>query len=324
MISFPVFVRRSAAFSALGTGLFLAGCQTPDLKPFGTASADLVTSINSGGDLAIRPLLQTTVVLNGRTIAPTSAEHPAHALQESWRQRRRTADALLAYSGALAAIGDASANRRANAKALVDSVNGLAAAATGHNLISDAAGNLSGKILETFVEVKAFRDLAATVQSADPAIRAIAGVLKRDFADLASLYESQQSDAIIAATFAKAKVEDFSAKMLHARDRQRDAVALNPGDPAKSAELARLDAVLAGAEPELSAQRQKLKQEETALVTGLEFFAAADRAVDAWAAAHHDIGAALAAKRRPNLMLLATRAQELHDAIEAMKSAKHP
>jgi hypothetical protein len=317
------------ATAALVALVFLAGCQTPDLKPFASASADLATSIKKGGELAITPLLAAPMKVGHDLVPPSSDQHPGKKLQEEWDKRCKTADALLAYSASLAAIADASAHRQGNAKGLVDSVNALAKTVTGATPLTDAASNLASKVLETAAEVKAFRDLSAAVKSADPAIQAVALSLQADFVEIANVLRSRLTTQRSDASSASKPVKDFLDTVRKRRDRQRVEVAKALVDPKRSAEqpaldaeLAHLDALVANAEPEDNTRTAELNRLESAIAAGKAFFAAAEATTKTWADAHRDIAVALEEKRTPNFMLLVSRAQELRNLVIELKPAK--
>jgi hypothetical protein len=302
--------------------LVVSGCQVPDLKPFASASAMLATSINQGGDLAIAPFTRESVMIDGAFVAPGLPTHPGTQLQAEWDVRRKTADAILVYSASLSAIADASAKRKENAAALVDSVRQIAAVVPGANVITPAAGNLTIGLLGTVVEVKAFHDLSAAVQSADPAIQLIAGSLLQDFDSLSHLYAPQQRNRISQIVPSLASAEQFYATLKAKQAELRRALTENLADKDKNAELAHIDGLVAGVEPEVLAKRAELARLQAALADGKAFYAVAANAIDTWAAAHAEIAKALQEKRAPNLMLLATRAQELRGLVADLQAEK--
>jgi rRNA maturation endonuclease Nob1 len=294
----------------------------PDLKPFATATASVATDIKQGGDLTLAPLAQAPALVKGELVLPGEPNHPARQLTEAWDKRRHTADAIVAYSAALAAISDASAKRQANAEGLVKSVNALANTVTGANALSDAASALASKVVATVAEVKADRDLSAAVQSADPAIQEIAHALQLDFQDLAKEYKALETARLVAAVKAFAPVDNFYSTVKAQRDQQRTEVAKAVGDVAKGAELSRLEALVAGAESDWQARRTERDGALAALATGQDFFTKAGAAIGAWAEAHHALAATLKEKRPPDLIVLLTRAQELRTLVAALKTSK--
>jgi len=303
--------------------LLLAGCQTPDLKPFADASGALVSGINQGGDMAIAPLAGQAVMINGVLVEPGAPDHPAAKLGALWTERRAAADALLAYSESLAAISDAAANRKANASTLVDSVRHLAAAVPGVNVSSNAAGDLVVFVLGAGIEVKAWHDMDAAVNSADPAIQAIAGVLKQDFAALAAELESVSLNQLMTATTpALREVERLYAPVREKQKAQRLLLANDLSNVSAAAELLRLDSLRAGLEPDLTALQAEKRRLEDTRAAGRDFYAAAGGAIDAWAAAHHDLVSSFEEHRGPNLKLLAARAQELNALVKEFRSER--
>lgn len=314
---------KSRLLAGLAFALVLSGCQTPDLKPFAAASATIVSGINQGGDMAIAPLARQSVMVNGTLVAPGAPEHPANKLVALWASRRAAADAILVYSESLAAISDASANRKADATALVDSVRHLAAAIPGVSVSSNAAGDLVVFAVGAGVEVKAWHDMAAAVNSADPAVQVMADLLKQDFIALSAEFESETLNQLItSASPALREVERLYAPLREKQKAQRVIVAGDPSNVNAGVELTRLDGLLAGLEPDLAALRAEKSQLEDTLAAGKSFYAAVGKAIDAWAVAHHDLVKTFAENRGPNLVLLAARAQELDTLIKEFRNEK--
>ena len=307
--------------AGLAFALLLSGCQTPDLKPFADASATLVSGINQGGDMAIAPLASQAVMVNGVLVAPGAPEHPASKLIALWAERRAAANAILAYSQSLADINDAATNRKATATSVVDAVRHLAAAVPGVNVSSNAAGDLVVFVLSAGIEVKAWRDMASAVKSADPAVQAIAGVLKQDFAALSAELESVTLNQLTSSTTPALREVDRLYEPVREKQRaQRILLATDLSNLSVSTELLRLDSLRAGLEPDLVALRAEKSRLEDTRTAGKNFYAAAGGAIDAWAAAHHDLVESFEEHRGPNLRLLATRAQELNTVIKEFRS----
>lgn len=301
----------------------VAGCQTPDLKPFAAASATIVASINRGGDQAIAPLAGQAAMVNGSLVATGSPEHPANKLQTLWTERRKAADAILVYSESLAAINDAAANRKGNATALIDSVRQLASAIPGVNVSSNAAGDLVIFAVSAGVEVKSWHDMSSAVKSADPAIQLLAGMLRQDLVALSAEFESEMLNQLMTSTVpALREVERLHGPLREKQRAQRVIVARDPSDATAGAELMRIDGLIAGLQPDLNALRAEQAQLKQILATGKNFYAAVGRAIDAWAAAHHDLVRVFEENRGPNLVLLAARAQELDTLIQAYRNEK--
>ena len=89
-------------------------------------------------------------------------------------------------------------------------------------------------------------------------------------------------------------------------------------DTAAGAELARLDQLVADAEPEYTAKKARLAQIELEKDRGLQFFNEAQSAVKAWASAHTSLISTFEEKRKPDLTLLASKAEELKGLIEQL------
>src|SRR4051812_13211762 len=227
-------------------------------------------------------------------------------------------DAVLVYSSSLAAINAAAAHRKQNATELVGSVKQLASAVPTLGTGASAAGDLIVFGLGTYVEIRAWHDMRKAVESADPAIQLVAKALKKDFAELSNEFESKPNDHLIQLDVALRPVTRIHDALAAQRDTQRTRVAGAPGDATLGAELARLDGLVAAADMDLNKLQAEKARIEGFRTDGLEFFASAIRAVDAWAVAHADLVKSFEQNRDPNLALLAARAQELKDIVDKL------
>jgi hypothetical protein len=314
---------RPAARAAWATSLVcilaLAGCSTPDLKPFADASRAASTGVNAGGDLAIQPLTRMTLWDGTTFVPPSDPNHASKEILKSWEIRRKAMDAVLVYSASLVAINEASARRKANATELVDSVKQLAGAVPGIDVVTNAAGDLTVTTIATTVEVKAYRDMRKAVEAADPAIQEIAKVLKQDFVELSNLFESPLLNESIQVSGSLRPVKMVYEKLQDRREQQRKAVAEDPCNPTLGNELARLDALSAAVEQDLNRFRTEKARIEESLADGKAVFAATIATIDAWASAHTDLVKSLEQNRAPNLVLLVARAEELKEIVDRVR-----
>lgn len=315
--------RRSTGFGVFALTLvvlvLLAGCTISDLRPFADASKTLSSSVNTGGDLAIKPLARMAIWDGTKYVQPEDPKHPGKTLAASWELRRKAMDAVLVYSASLAAISEAAAHRKENASSLVGSVKQLASAVPAIGTGVSAAGDLVVFGLGTYVEIKAWHDLRKAVESADPAIQLIAKALRKDFGELSNEFESKPNDQLIQLGVAMRPVSRLRDALASQRDTQRDRVAGAAGDPALGAELARLEGLLAPVDAELNQLRSEKARIERFRAEGVEFFTSAGNAVDAWATAHSDLVDSMKQQRAPNLALLAARAEELKEIVDKLR-----
>lgn len=307
----------------LATSL-VGGCESPNLDSFVEATADLKTSVVIGGDMVIAPLTQQSVWSSeaNNFISPGDPKHPAATLATDWKIREQTMEAVVVYSVSLAAIGEASAQRRESATEVVTAVKELASTIPGVSIGSSAAGDLLIMGLETLIEVKAYHDMAKAVEAANPAIEMIAKVLKKDFRDLAILYEAIQIDKRAEVNKEIRPVQRHYDALLIAQEEQRKKVSNAVDNVELGNELARLNQLIAAVEPELTSLINRKATLEAEKANGLEFYDSTIRAIDAWSEAHASLKEYFAENRRPNLVLLATRAEELKELVSKLKTNK--
>lgn len=296
----------------LGLGLLLvAGCATPDLRPFAEATDSVASGIRQGGDRIVADLARE----------PSLSGTTPDALQAEWGVRKQAADALVAYSGSLAAIAEASAHRKAHAAALHESLQTLAGSIPGVNLAAGAGGEAFRSVISAIIEVKAARDLAAAVRAADPAIQTLAAALKADFASISTIHLSHFRTAQMIASGSDIRdLRRLHEKLLAEQQNLRVAAARDLASPS-ALELARIDALLAPVRHDLQAHDALIARQQARIDEILLFHRHLAAAIDAWAAGHADLAAALAQNRRPDLVLLVARARELQEAVASLKTA---
>ncbi len=300
--------------------MILAGCATPDLAPFSEATATLKTAVKQAGDLTVQSIATQTVTIQGQAIAPGDENHPAAELKKSWEKRRRAMEAVAAYSASLAAIADASENRKANAEAVVGAVQELAANC-GFSTGTGAAGDILVTVGSTIIELKAHRDLSRAVSSVQPVAAAIAKALTNDFQELAALYESALRREIRRLKNEREGPDAYFSSLIQRRNSLRSAGAGLAADSRRE-EMAALSSLVAAVQPEIESYDSQIAAHQLALENGLRFYSDAALAIDAWQRAHAEVQRALDENRRPNLSVLMSRALELRELVQQIKAGK--
>lgn len=160
--------------------VFVTGCSMPDIAPFSSATVTLAAAVKEGGQITIESLEKSSIEVNGQIAEPSDPRHPAAELKDYWSKRVEAMDAIVAYSGSLTAITDASINGKTNATDVLRTVNSLANKVPGVSAVSGEAGGLIIFIAEAAIELKAYNDLWKAVGEADKAIQGIAKILSGD------------------------------------------------------------------------------------------------------------------------------------------------
>lgn len=318
-----VNVIKCVCFFVLAASV-VGGCESPNLDSFVETTATLKTSVVIGGDMVIAPLTEQLVWDKDKEkyVKPGDPEHPAARLTATWMSRKKAMDAVVVYSASLAAIGEASAERGENAREVVTAVKKLGSAIPGVSIGSSAAGDLLIMGLETIIEVKAYHDMAKAVEAANPAIELIADVLKKDFKDMEILFEASQIDKRGEVRKEIRPVQRHYDALLKAQEKQRIEVSKDVNNVDLGNELARLNELIAAVEPEITSLKSKKARLETERNNGLEFYASVINTIDAWSEVHASLKEYFDENRRPNLVLLAARAEELKELVDELKANK--
>jgi hypothetical protein len=192
-----------AVFTALS---LLAGCtELPDLKPFADATAAMAGAMQQG-------YTQTETLLERAGIETAKLTE----LRDKWEPTRKAIAAMVAYSDALAALGDAGNKGEESAGALISSLEGVQQAVgaliPGLPALPTSVTNAFKQINGVIAKIRARRALKEVVNDADNALRAAADILSVNFRSLA---EINRSAAIEVRT--QLNADNFATRNYHDR-----------------------------------------------------------------------------------------------------------
>ena len=291
---------------------FCTACQLPDTRSFAEATSTLRHSIIRGGEVVVG-------AQDGGGIL--DAEAPAAQLAMEWNVRVETIDAILQYSDALTSIVDAGGNKGEKTAALAASVETLAKSLPPNAISSGISeGKAVAEILVNAAkQVRASRSIERALSEAHAAVVEIARILEADFKDLARIYENEMQNQIKALNDAYGASNQYRKRLSDSLSKARTEM-LDARTSATVADVAALEELYAATRPEHDRYRALLSRLERARQGGLDFFGRAQTAVKIWEQAHADLRGAVMANRRPNVMLLASTATELREAIDDLRN----
>ena len=175
---------RAQGLAVLVSLSLLSGCtQLPDLKPFADATAAMAGAMRQG-------YTQTEAMLTRAGV--DSAQ--VRTLQARWEPTRKAVNAMVAYSDALAALGDAGNKGEESAGALISSLEGVQQAVgaliPGLPAIPTSITAAFRQINGVIAKIRARRALKEVIVEADDALRAAADILSLNFRSLAEINRS--------------------------------------------------------------------------------------------------------------------------------------
>jgi hypothetical protein len=304
------FISKLLLFPLLAA-VFWSGCKLPNIGSFADTTANLSQSVKLGGGLAIDNLKD---------------EEKAKALRDSWQHRQQTMDAMVRYSGALVAISEASAKSRQNAAQVVGAVKDLAGAIPypGISTGVSKAGDLLVFVGQNIIEIKAYHDMGQAIESAHPFIAQVGEALQKDFEQLRIQFNSSMLAAKSALQDKYETDERYYNGLFQRRAQLRGAFKVADGDLEKAekvAELEKIGRLIQEVEPQILTYRNQLEQLEAKKKLGDSFFQEARSAIHSWTATHEDLYVAFKENRRPDLVLLASKAEELKGIINRLQSS---
>lgn len=318
---------RHAVLPAL-TFALLAGCATPDLRPFADETARLATAV-SGEQRQIALKFDQVVALYDEACTKRSraapAQPPLSCRLKAERERqaadyaesRRVIDGVLeksvAYAGALAELAAAGESGGDAAQSLLGSLKQLGGlVGVGGTAVSASVAAALEKIATAVTRVQAQRSLAAAAAAAQPAIVTVAEGIRELHAPSARLAASLHADELdanltlagedLVGLFHDAAAGlDGLGRRLHALQLAAVASCGQDGDKAKCAQLPEalrnaesLGRVLDHLRPQYEAYQARRAAALRWRADRRDNLAAIARAAGAWQAEHANAAEALA------------------------------
>lgn len=324
----------SAYVLALGAlvAAVLTGCTTPDVQPF----ADATSSMGKG----FRQVGESTVLIlrdvpfpdpqSHKQLKLSDPKHPSHTFSTAWGEHLAAVDAMEAYSAALAELAAVNRASKENAEALVEPLVELADNFPDIDAPAAEIGSVIALIKQTADEAVTYWTMAQQVKSAHPVFEKMVPLLKKALAKalvinrsayvtFTVVYEAEQNQLTT-------RWNGLETKIVELEDRYLQMAGTAQPDDVERRELAaRVKTV--------SEMQERLRPEYEAFTKGLasirkrmegteQLFTQSQLALDKWLKGHATLVRALEEKRQPNFTVLLTRAEEIRDAIEAVKSAQ--
>ncbi|MGQ9685209.1 MAG: hypothetical protein ACUVT2_02720 [Thiobacillaceae bacterium] len=301
--------------------VLLTGCASlPDMTPYRDATVQLRSLLLAGGG-AVQAGVETAAA--GHEADSATARRIGEQTErfvEDWRARVEGADALVAYTDAVAEIARSGMEGAASARSLADALFRLA---SGADIALPPSGTVAA-VTDTAAFV--YRHIAATraapslqqaLQAAQPAVDGVSVMLAQDLqatlAILRSVHELQHTALALRYNEETGylKALEHERKALHARG------SLGANDEARLQRIAELiEATRAWREPLQSAQAAIDKE----LRLRLALIEATRTAVAEWAAAHSNLVAALLEKRAVDVEALVQATLEARELVRRLRA----
>ena len=239
----------------------------------------------------------------------------------AWQARVKAIEGAVAYSNAIVDIIAAAGETRETVNRVGDSLSALAGAA-GIALpaapVIAVAKDIGAFIAERIALVRASSTLQQAVTQAQPAIDHIAEHLVKDSNERLKPILDQVHKNVLSTINEAYDGDDTFSKALAKRLIQARSEAL--ADPGKASALQELDRMQVAVAPRLKERDQKLDQAAANYKARLQLINGLSTATLAWAAAHRDLAAAIAQKRKVNVAELQETIAELRELIRKVRA----
>ena len=160
---------------------FIAGCTTPNVKPFAESTETIVTGFKVGSAKGVASLNRA------------DKSEKATALENELRVRYELLDAVLMFSMELAQIQSDTDRSKESVLQVSQAANQLAM--TLSSGISAPVTALANKLAEGALEIREFYLISKALKEIDPHIKEIADLLAADIQSVRNIYVDSMTDA---------------------------------------------------------------------------------------------------------------------------------
>ncbi len=299
----------------------MTGCASlPDVTPYRDATLKLRSTVLAGGHAVQAGLETAAAEYPAQDPTTKDLREKAARFSTAWQARIEGADALVAYTEAVANIARAGAEGPATARSLADALIRLA---TGVGIALPPAGtvapvtDVAAFVYGHIAAARASQSLDQALQAAQPAVDRVASVLSRDLRDSVEILRAAHDLQLTAVTDQYRSERGY----LTALNRERKALyakdALTPGDEQRLRQIGELfEATRAWREP----MEKSLAMADANLKTRVQRIQATQTAVAEWAAAHRGIAAAVREKRTVNVEALVQATLEAQELVRRLRA----
>jgi hypothetical protein len=304
-------VRMAGSLFMLFIAITVVGCASlPEVGPFVDATAELRSAVAASGSTAATELR----LMKG-------GDDHANRLTQLWAARAQAVDGLVVYAESLRSIVKAGQQGGQAARALADSVTGLAQAA---GVIIPAARAVTVAtdaaifVYSHIALVRASHSLEEALVNAQPAVERVAVILAQDLKAVDEILQTANAD-IRQSRLIQHQVEwrfreDLRAeqKTLYAKDRRGRTAA-------DEARLLDLDRLLTSTKVWYEPLQSDLSQMERRVLGGRYLIDAAIQITMQWADAHEQLVFVVRDRRTLNTQALVQAAVDIRDLIKRIR-----
>lgn len=295
------------------------GCTAlPDVTPFATSSREFASGVKAAGRVVSEDLRSDDALADS-----------SKKFDEAWDARNKAMEGVVQYADGLAAIVKSTQDARAQAKALGNKLETLAAAA---GVVNPAIGasvavgiDVASFIYGQIAIVRGANSLQEAMDAAQPAIDKLAEIITKDSENLKEVVLSTASLRRTAIQQAGgAKASSFAREIEARRDEARAAFARDPSS-ARRDDLLAIDRLAATAQAENQQFQDQVARAREMAGTSAELIQAMRDGVSRWTAAHRQVAQALKDRQSVSVESLTDAAVEVRDLaqrLRALRSAK--
>lgn len=306
---------------AIAAILALTGCRSlPNVQPFADSTTQIRNAVSATGQAAVAEIALIEAPDQEPASPPTTPL--ARKFYDNWLERETKLAALDSYAASLLHLVQSGAHGAESAKALAQSVSGLASAVSKNFPAGDPAvqalTSLAADVYGMIAREVAAQKLEKAILAEDPVIQRIGDLLARDLLDLKRLARQDRNQTLSRLAFESKDLPRLK-KLEQTRIRAMESLDLN-----KTADQATLKALSELIELETkSPWYADYNQRHDEIVRTFEaqngVLDQAVLALKAWASAHHQIGVALQQRQPPALSELQQVSSDLLAAYQAFQ-----
>lgn len=280
----------------------IAGCTTPNVKPFAESTETIVTGFKVGSARGVAAL--------------KLADKPekAKALEKELTVRYELLDAILMFSMELAQIQSDSNRSRESVLQISQAANQLAM--TLSSGISAPVTALAKKLAGEALEIREFQLISKALKKIDPLIKEIADLLAADIQSVRNIYVDNMTDAY---NSLENQAEDLLDEKLERRIQTlQKKITDGSAAPKDAADFTAIYPVWQDQQKKIESLLKESKSIRSEMAQGQVFYDSVKEAIAVWFNAYQELSLAFEEKRQPNFIEIYLKAQEIKTLIDAL------
>ncbi|MBI1842321.1 MAG: hypothetical protein HYR88_15905 [Verrucomicrobia bacterium] len=302
------------------SGFMLAGCQTPDLRPFRDSTAQIHSSVLEAKDLFLEE--QERVKDLVPDAAKATLEKQIEVFKTNWAARVNVMESMVKYASSLASVAEAPDKSKTALEGVGQSVSELAIAAGPYAPAVEGAKDIALELIDLANRVRAVKQLKKAVLTTDKDMQRVARILSADFGIMRRELEDKQSsirnlmdDPLSQQLQARRQVEKRVGALAEKLTENLRGQPLNNAVGGFNQDMSETQKYLEESDKWYLPHKARVELAERQLTEHVKLFRDTEAALAQWGKAHGELTRALQEGLAPDWTLLRQSADRIEKSI---------